>query len=142
MSALINPCPRDRETSNDSDSAVDRVRVRSDGTSLHASVLCAPIVSTSGPVASYAIYRDITELKQAEQVLRAERGRLLELFQQAPAFVAVLSGGAPCNFDNCDVNGDGAIDFGDINPFVDVLVNGNAPTGTWLGSGHSCAECP
>ena len=36
-------------------------------------------------------------------------------------FVAILTGGAPCNFYNADVNGDGAIDFGDINPFVTLL---------------------
>ena len=42
-------------------------------------------------------------------------------------FVAVLSGGTPCNFDNCDVNGDGHIDFGDINPFVAILSAGGGP---------------
>ena len=42
-------------------------------------------------------------------------------------FVAVLSGGPPCRFENCDVNGDCTIDFNDINPFVALLSAGGGP---------------
>jgi hypothetical protein len=45
-------------------------------------------------------------------------------FKDINPFVAILSGTAPCNFNNADVNGDGAIDFKDINPFVAVLASG------------------
>jgi hypothetical protein len=45
-------------------------------------------------------------------------------FKDINPFVAVLSGGAPCNFYNCDMNGDFVIDFKDINPFVAILSGG------------------
>ncbi len=45
-------------------------------------------------------------------------------FADIDAFVAILSGGTPCNAYNADVNGDGHIDFGDIDPFVALLSSG------------------
>jgi hypothetical protein len=45
-------------------------------------------------------------------------------FADINPFVSVLSGGTPCNFDNCDVNADGVIDFADIDPFVRLLTAG------------------
>jgi hypothetical protein len=48
-------------------------------------------------------------------------------FADINAFVAVLSGGTPCNFANADINGDGVINFQDINPFVAILAGGGGP---------------
>ena len=45
-------------------------------------------------------------------------------FSDIDVFVAILSGGTPCNAYNADVNGDGVVDFGDIDPFVAVLSAG------------------
>jgi hypothetical protein len=45
-------------------------------------------------------------------------------FKDINPFVAILSGGTPCNAANADCNGDGVIDFKDINPFV-ALLSGN-----------------
>jgi PAS domain S-box-containing protein len=52
-----------------------------------------PAYSPEGaPTRMLGVNWSITERKQAEDELRTERQRLLELFQQAPAFVAVLRG--------------------------------------------------
>jgi hypothetical protein len=45
-------------------------------------------------------------------------------FDDINAFVAVLGGGTPCSFANCDINGDSVINFDDINPFVAALSAG------------------
>ena len=45
-------------------------------------------------------------------------------FDDINPFVAAISGGIPCNLDNCDMNCDGIIDFDDINPFVTLLSTG------------------
>jgi hypothetical protein len=45
-------------------------------------------------------------------------------FDDINPFVAAISGGVPCNLDNCDMNCDGIIDFDDINPFVTLLSTG------------------
>jgi PAS domain S-box-containing protein len=52
-----------------------------------------PAYSPEGtPSRMLGVNWSITERKQAEEELKTERERLLELFQQAPAFVAVLRG--------------------------------------------------
>jgi hypothetical protein len=48
-------------------------------------------------------------------------------FEDINPFVAAISGGVPCNFDNCDCNCDGVIDFEDINPFVALISTGTCP---------------
>ncbi len=56
----------------------------------------------------------------------------------------MLAGSQPCLFEACDMNGDGRIDFDDINPFVEILATGGGPCpleGVWLGPGTSCDEC-
>lgn len=45
-------------------------------------------------------------------------------FYDIDPFVAVLSGGTPCNFYNVDMDGDGDVDFFDIDPFVAILSSG------------------
>jgi PAS domain S-box-containing protein len=52
-----------------------------------------PVIGTRGEVESVAgTTRDVTEHRQAEEVVHSERTRLVELLQQAPAFMAMLRG--------------------------------------------------
>ncbi len=46
-------------------------------------------------------------------------------------------------FEQCDINGDGRINFDDINPFVALLSSGAGGScfATWLGPGTTCDEC-
>ncbi len=46
-------------------------------------------------------------------------------FADINPFVGIMTGQAPCSFDNADVNGDWAVDFGDINAFVAALSDTN-----------------
>lgn len=50
--------------------AFESVRRRKDGTPIHVSILSTPIKMSSDQVAVYAIYRDITARKKAEEELR------------------------------------------------------------------------
>ncbi len=63
-------------------------------------------------------------------------------FDDINAFVEVLSGSPGCNRVQCDCNLDGDVNFLDINALVNILGGGGSPTGTWLGAGASCDECP
>lgn len=51
------------------------VRQRKDGTLLYVSVLASPIMVDGQLVANYAIYRDISEQKKAQEILKAEKER-------------------------------------------------------------------
>ncbi|MFH1852781.1 MAG: PAS domain S-box protein [Candidatus Neomarinimicrobiota bacterium] len=57
----------------------ETIRFRKDGSPVHVSILSAPVVTHEGSQAVYAIYRDITERKQAEELIKAseEKYRLL-----------------------------------------------------------------
>jgi len=72
--------------------------VRKDGTRLHVSVLGAPILTATGQIASYAIYRDITERRLAE----AERTKLETRLRQAEKLEAIgtMAGGIAHDFNN------------------------------------------
>ena len=73
-------------------------RVRKDGGRLPVSVLVAPIMTATGQIATYAIYRDISERRLAE----AERSRLELRLRHAEKLEAIgtMAGGIAHDFNN------------------------------------------
>jgi PAS domain S-box-containing protein len=73
-------------------------RSHKDGSRRHVSALGAPIVTASGPIASYSIYRDMTERKLAE----AERLKLEMRLRHAEKLEAIgtMAGGIAHDFNS------------------------------------------
>jgi PAS domain S-box-containing protein len=73
-------------------------RIRGDGIRLHVSELGAPILVATGQIASYAIYRDISERRLAD----AERDKLETRLRQAMKLEAIgtMAGGIAHDFNN------------------------------------------
>jgi PAS domain S-box-containing protein len=78
--------------------SMETQRVREDGVRLHVSELGAPILVASGQIASYAIYRDISERRLAD----AERDKLETRLRQAVKLEAIgtMAGGIAHDFNN------------------------------------------
>jgi PAS domain S-box-containing protein len=57
---------------------VEGVRQRKDRSQLHVSMIQVPVSVPGGPVEIYAIYRDITERKRADEALRTYRRGLID----------------------------------------------------------------
>jgi len=78
--------------------SMETERVRDDGVRLHVSELGAPILVASGQIASYAIYRDISERRLAD----AERDKLETRLRQAVKLEAIgtMAGGIAHDFNN------------------------------------------
>ncbi len=69
----------------------ETVRERKDGTLINVSVLASPINIGGTQVGVYAIYRDITERKQAEEELRKSEMMYRALFERANDAVFLLN---------------------------------------------------
>jgi PAS domain S-box-containing protein len=78
--------------------SMETERIRRDGTRLHVSELGAPILVATGQIASYAIYRDISERRLAD----AERDKLETRLRQAVKLEAIgtMAGGIAHDFNN------------------------------------------
>ncbi|MBI3530053.1 MAG: PAS domain S-box protein [Betaproteobacteria bacterium] len=78
--------------------SMETERIRNDGLRLHVSELGAPILVATGQIASYAIYRDISERRLAD----AERDKLETRLRQAVKLEAIgtMAGGIAHDFNN------------------------------------------
>jgi PAS domain S-box-containing protein len=66
---------------------IETQRRRSDGSLLDVSLLTAPIRLAEDQIGTYAIYRDITARRRAEEALRHSEERYRALFEQSPVGV-------------------------------------------------------
>jgi PAS domain S-box-containing protein len=72
---------------------VETIRKRKDGSHLHVSLILVPFLVPGGEPAVYAIYRDITERKRAEQALRASEERWRAIFENSAVGIALTDPG-------------------------------------------------
>jgi PAS domain S-box-containing protein len=80
---------------------VETVRRRKDGSQVHVSLLAVPVTKASGEhFANYAIYRDITERKSAEEHLRESEARFQAMADTAPVLIWTTGTEGLCNYFN------------------------------------------
>jgi PAS domain S-box-containing protein len=80
---------------------VETVRRRKDGTEIDVSLLAVSVRTTSGEqVVNYAIYRDITERKLAEERLRESEARFQAMADTAPVLIWMTGTDGVCNYFN------------------------------------------
>jgi PAS domain S-box-containing protein len=78
---------------------VETIRRRKDGSQVHVSLLAVPVTKASGEqVANYAIYRDITERKRAEERLRESEARFQAMADTAPVMIWMTGTDGLCNY--------------------------------------------
>ncbi len=80
---------------------VETIRRRKDGSPVHVSLLVVPIITPAGEqAANYAIYRDITARKLAEERLRESEARFQTMADTAPVMIWMTSTDGVCNYFN------------------------------------------
>lgn len=80
---------------------VETVRRRKDGTEMDVSLLAISVRTTSGEhVLNYAIYRDITERKRADERLRESEARFQTMADTAPVLIWMTGTDGLCNYFN------------------------------------------
>ncbi len=77
------------EAYNDNVLQIDTLRRRKDGTNINVSAIAAPIKLAGEKVGLFAIYRDITDRKKAEESLARERTLLRTLIDALPDYIFV-----------------------------------------------------
>jgi PAS domain S-box-containing protein len=80
---------------------VETLRSRKDGTEIDVSLLAISVRTTSGEqVVNYAIYRDISERKRAEERLRESEARFQTMADTAPVLIWMTGTDPLCNYFN------------------------------------------
>jgi PAS domain S-box-containing protein len=79
----------------------ETVRMRKDGSDVRVAILAVPVITASGEqIGNYAIYRDITEQKRAEERLRESEARFQEMADTAPVLIWMTGTDGLCNYFN------------------------------------------